>query len=191
MSSPSTSICGCENSASSLASSLPSKGSFDFSILASINKPLNDHWKLVEACKHPLHSHALVSAAIYISETIFSLCDAACISYGLFESGVAASIDNNKTLMTVYSNDDDTTPLSWKCSKSPMLLGKFALQGEEESLLARQIICGVLTNLSNLLREMGSLDKTSGSPSFYGRGDGQVGRILSSILSLLGKVSCE
>ncbi|EFR00430.1 hypothetical protein MGYG_03434 [Nannizzia gypsea CBS 118893] len=191
MSGPSTNICGCENSASSLASCLPSKGTFDFSILASINQPLNDYWKLVEACKHPIHSHALVSAAIHISETIFSLCDAACASYGLFEGGVTASIDNDKISMAVCSNDDGSTSLSWKCSKIPMLLGKFALQGEEESLLARQIICGVLTNLSSLLREMGSRDKTSGSPSLCGREDGQVGRILSSILSLLGKVSSE
>ncbi|EEQ31721.1 hypothetical protein McanMca71_006613 [Microsporum canis] len=200
MSSPSTGICGCEKSASSLASCLPSKGVFDFSILASINQPLNDHWKLVEACKHPLHNNGLIPTAINLSETIFCLCSAACTSYGLFDGDVAASIENDKIPIAMGPNDNGSASPSWRCSKSSMSLGRFIIHGEEESLLARQIVCVALTNLSTLLREMSSLDKdpadtlamSSGPGNLYGRElDGQVSHALSRVLSLLGKISSE
>lgn len=85
-----------------------------------------------------------------------------------------------------------------------MALGSLTLQGEEESLLARQIVYTVLTSLSALLRVVYIQDKASqdhflgpdgdgdsgkGGGTLYGReGMGDVSRCLSGVLALLGKV---
>lgn len=89
-----------------------------------------------------------------------------------------------------------------------MMLGSLTLRGDEEALLARQIVYTVLTSLSAVLRVVYIQDRETGQDhamslgagheysgaggELYGReGIGAVSQCLSGVLALLGKIVPE
>ena len=50
-----TTTCPCPAQIKHLASTLPTKGPFDFSFLPTLPQPLADLCRSIEACQHPSH----------------------------------------------------------------------------------------------------------------------------------------
>ncbi|GES62757.1 hypothetical protein ATEIFO6365_0005062900 [Aspergillus terreus] len=186
-------LCPCSLQIKHLSSTLPIEGPFDFSFLTTLTQPLAELCKSIEGCRNSCHSYSLDAPLVDLSDAVLSLCHAACTAYGLLndELGPATTATTN-------------VGSSLTCTKSPMALGKLALQAEEETLLARQVVYAVLTNLSVLLRDAYTRGKEAAGveldlgmaasmrPGLYGReGDGPVSQCLSRVLALLGRLFPE
>ena len=221
-----TSACSCTQQIHSLIARLPPEGPFDFDLLPTLPQPLHDLGKSIESCRYSLlhsspnsqsqsQSQSLMGPIVNLSETVLSLCHAACSAYDLLDDTFILPLESQ-----------------WTCVKSPMMLGQLTLHGDEERLLARQIVYALLTNLTALLRDVYDRDKRPGGPTgladggggaavvgtngmaegvdseasangagqhgrstattLYGREvDVPVSRTLSSVLSLLGKLFSE
>ncbi|BDD59924.1 hypothetical protein MPDQ_000740 [Monascus purpureus] len=202
--------CPCPPQIKHLSSTLPVQGSFDFSFLTTLTQPLDDLCKSIEGCRSPCHSAShsynqdLNGPLVDLSDAVLSLCHAACTAYSLLddELGPTATASGNGTATATPASHAAS---SLTCAKSPMALGKLTLQAEEETLLARQVVSAVLTNLSVLLRDVYlrgketagvDLDRGMGAssmrPGLYGReGAGPVSRCLSRVLALLGRLFSE
>ncbi|EDP51770.1 hypothetical protein KXW98_007971 [Aspergillus fumigatus] len=166
-----TTTCPCPAQIKHLASTLPTKGPFDFSFLPTLPQPLADLCRSIEACQHPSHKSNpdLSPPLVDLSDAVLSLCHAACTTYHLLDDELGSTTSNgngNGTTTTTATSPPTQTgnanpPLT--CTKSPMSLGKLTLQAEEETLLARQVVYAVLERLSTLLRGV------------YARGKGAAG----------------
>jgi hypothetical protein len=207
--------CPCPPQIKHLSSTLPTEGPFDFSFLTTITQPLADLCKSIEGCRNPCHSYNhsynqdLNAPLVDLSDAVLSLCHAACTAYGLLDDEISPTA-------TATATPTANAGSSLRCTKSPMALGKLTLQDEEETLLARQVVYTVLTNLSVILRDVYIRGKEAagGSPApgaasgagvdfdlgiasgmrpgLYGReGDGPVSRCLSRVLALLGRLFSE
>jgi hypothetical protein len=220
--------CPCPPQIKHLSSTLPIEGPFDFSFLTAITQPLADLCKSIEGCRNPCHSYShsynqdLNAPLVDLSDAVLALCHAACTAYGLLDDELGSGSGSTATASATGNGTATATPTanagsSLTCTKSPMALGKLTLQAEEETLLARQIVYAVLTNLSVLLRDVyvrgkeaaggspapgaasgaGGVDFDLGMasgmrPGLYGReGDGPVSRCLSRVLALLGRLFSE
>ncbi|KAL5366202.1 hypothetical protein BJX96DRAFT_182391 [Aspergillus floccosus] len=196
-----TTTCPCPPQIKHLSSTLPIQGPFDFSFLTTLTQPLADLCKSIEGCRNPCHSSScshsdnqdLNAPLVDLADAVLSLCHAACTTYGLLDDELGP------TATATINGGSSLT-----CTKSPMALGKLTLQPEEETLLARQVVYAVLTNLSVLLRnvylrskEAAGVDLDLGMasrmrPGLYGREeDGPVSRCLSRVLALLGRLFSE
>ncbi|GIC84472.1 uncharacterized protein Aud_000288 [Aspergillus udagawae] len=215
--------CPCPPQIKHLSSTLPIEGPFDFSFLTTITQPLADLCKSIEGCRNPCHSYSHLNAPLVdLSDAVLALCHAACTAYGLLDDELGSGSGSTATATATGNGTATATPTanagsSLTCTKSPMALGKLTLQAEEETLLVRQVVYAVLTNLSVLLRDVyvrakeaaggspapgaasgvGGVDFGLGMasgmrPGLYGReGDGPVSRCLSRVLALLGRLFSE
>ncbi|KAL4914821.1 cytochrome P450 [Aspergillus aurantiobrunneus] len=136
-----------------------------------------------------------------LAESILAMCHAACDTYELlddgdgggvatttFSTGMNTNLSSTETGASTGSSRNSpsvaqpgpgdrpgsSSSTGWRCMKVPMALGSLTLQSAEESLLARQIVCTVLTSLSALLRVVYLRDKEAGQdqPHNTGRPDG-------------------
>ncbi|BCS21584.1 uncharacterized protein APUU_22016S [Aspergillus puulaauensis] len=217
--------CPCAAQVIQLSALLPSPapGPFDFNLLTTLTSPLEDLLKCIEQCKQRHTATRNIQSEsddslIPLAESILGICHAACVTYDLLDrqaniststgpAGASTQNTENSASLPPAPNTDlsfQSNISTWSCIKTPMALGSLTLQGEEESLLARQIVYTVLTSLSALLRVVYIQDKASqddfvgpdgigdsggGRGTLYGReGMGDVSRCLSGVLALLGKV---
>ena len=166
-----------------------------------------------------------------LADSILAICHAACAAYDLLDDGGGTG---GTTSRSPGSSENTPSPsiagagtepgpvqqhdragvllsnpsATWRCIKPPMVLGSLTLRGDEEALLARQIVYAVLTSLSALLRVVYIQDREAGQDhamslgagqeypgaggALYGReGIGAVSQCLSGVLAILGKIVPE
>ncbi|KAL2845877.1 hypothetical protein BJY01DRAFT_247483 [Aspergillus pseudoustus] len=233
----------CATELTQLSALLPPRGPFEFSLLLTVTRPLEDLSKCLEGARETGSATATCQSpaglVVPLADSILGICLASCATYGLVGDDPAAagavagtgsgtdtgtgrgtstgSSGNNSpgaagTAGRIQGDGPSSSgPPTWRCVKTPMTLGSLALQDEEESLLARQIVCVVLTSLSALLREVyvrekdifseidvvgvdgvGGVGGVGGAAALYGReGVGVVSQCLSRVLALLGKIVPE
>ncbi|KAL2802350.1 hypothetical protein BJX63DRAFT_116255 [Aspergillus granulosus] len=223
----------CATELAQLSSLLPPRGPFEFSLLPTLTRPLEDLSKCLEGARQASATAICQNPAglVPLADSILGFCLASCVAYGLVDdpaaAGTGSGTGTGRGTSTGSSENSpgaigtgtaghvqgdgpsSSCPLTWRCVKTPMTLGSLALQDEEESLLARQIVYGVLTSLSALLREVYVREKDIvseidavrdgvggvggvGGAALYGReGVGAVSQCLSRVLALLGKIVPE
>ncbi|RLL94183.1 hypothetical protein CFD26_102569 [Aspergillus turcosus] len=188
--------CPCPPRIKQLSSTLPTEGAIDFSFLTTIIQPLTDLCKSIEGCKHPCHTYNqnLDAPIVDLSDAVLSLCHAACTAYDLLDEELGGNGTGAGTgTATATPTGTATSPLT--CTKSPMALGRLALQDEEETLLARQVVYAVLTSLSALLRDVyirgkeaaGGSPVPSGTAAAPARGDIDLGMSSGARPGLYGR----
>ncbi|KIA75902.1 hypothetical protein HK57_00307 [Aspergillus ustus] len=188
--------CATEQLVAQLSSLLPpARGpfEFEFNLLLTLTRPLEDLSKCLEGAPREKKTSATATATasqnpaalvVPLAESILGICLASCATYGLVDDdpavagimgagagagsgsgnhspGTATAGTGGRIIhqgdgpsSTSSSSSSGPPTTTWHCVKTPMALGSLALQDEEEALLARQIVCVVLTSLSALLREV-------------------------------------
>ncbi|KAL4769189.1 hypothetical protein BDW60DRAFT_108409 [Aspergillus nidulans var. acristatus] len=208
----------CATELAQVSSLLPPRGPYEFSLLPTLTRPLEDLSKCLEGAKQTSTTANGYSPAglVPLADSILEICQAACTAYGLVDDAVAAGTGTGSSENSPRATGLGAAGLegerpsssgasTWRCVKTTMTLGSLTLQDEEESLLARQIVYAVLTSLSALLREVYVREKdvvsetdvvgeggVGAGAALYGReGAGAVSQCLSRVLALLGKIVPE
>ncbi|KAL4811872.1 hypothetical protein BDW67DRAFT_142206 [Aspergillus spinulosporus] len=208
----------CAAELAQVSSLLPPRGPYEFSLLPTLTRPLENLSKCLEGARQtPATANgSSPEGLVPLADSILEICQAACTAYGLVDDTVAASTGTGSSENSPRATGVGAAGLArdrpsssgastWRCVKTPMTLGSLTLQDEEESLLARQIVYAVLTSLSALLREVYVREKdvvsetdvggeggVGAGAALYGReGAGAVSQCLSRVLALLGKIVPE
>ncbi|EKG10397.1 hypothetical protein MPH_12496 [Macrophomina phaseolina MS6] len=181
--------CDCLHHITLKAAQIPAKGAVPFEALLGISALLDELWDRIEACDQCSGEPAAAHAAVQMADAIANLCYAACLAYALVPDAATKHGFDQIFTTTGPSADPSDPPLV--CTRSTMRFGKYDFDDEEAALFARQVISRLLTDLSAFLRRLRTKAGLPTTASLNAEHDLSIGRALSHVLSLLGRLCSD